>query len=141
MPIDAAPSLPSCRSFSHLRHGGPAEVRDEWTHRTSGEAAVDHHGRGQESSTPQGGLKAVSKPIQLNISRFGFQMRILCRKSIVKMSHSSKDIREKLMFFSNGSRIESFWNLVFNLVSKKKLLKVSNFSESFIKIDAVVSEI
>ena len=66
------------------------------------------------------GTKNLSKPIQLYTNRFGFPMRIFCRKPIEKTFCSSKDILEKLkLFVSKGSHIESFWNLMFKLVSNK----------------------
>ena len=66
------------------------------------------------------GTKNLSKPIQLYINRFGFPMRIFCRKPIEKMFCSSKDIRENQnFFFSRGSYIKSLWNSMFKLVSNK----------------------
>ena len=68
-------------------------------------------------------------------------MRIFCRKPIEKMFCSSKDIREKLKLFFPGFAYQEFLEYDVQTGFKQKLLIVSNFSESFIKIDAMVSEI
>ena len=69
-------------------------------------------------------------------------MRIFCRKPIEKMFCSSKDIREKLkLFFFKGLVYQEFMEFDVQTGFKQKLLIVSNFSESFIKIGAVVSEL
>ena len=55
---------------------------------------------------------------------------------------SSKDIREKLkLFFFKGFAYREFLEFDVQTGFKQKLLIVSNFSESFIKIGAMVSEI
>ena len=69
-------------------------------------------------------------------------MRMFCRKPIEKMFCSSKDIREKLkLFFFKGFAYREFLEFDVQTGFKQKLLIASNFSESFIKIGAVVSEI
>ena len=67
-------------------------------------------------------------------------MRIFCRKPIEKMFCSSKDIREKLIFFKEFMYRE-FLEFDVQTGFKQKLLILSNFSESFIRIGAMVSEI
>ena len=64
------------------------------------------------------------------------------RKPIEKMFCSSKDIREKLkLFFFKGFAYREFLEFDVQTGFKQKLLIASNFSESFIKIGAMVSEI
>ena len=75
------------------------------------------------------------------MNRFGFPLHIFCRKVIEKMFSSSKDICEKQKKKFIGFAYRVFLEFDVQSGFKQKLLIVSNFSESFIKIGAMVSEI
>ena len=69
-------------------------------------------------------------------------MRIFCRKPIEKILSGSEDICEKLKtFFFKGFSYREFLKFDVQTGCKQKLLILSNISESFIKIGAMVREI
>ena len=68
-------------------------------------------------------------------------MRIFCSKPIEKMFSGSKDTCEKLNSFFKGFAYREFSKFDVLTGCKQKLLILSNFSECFIKIGTMASEI